>query len=289
MHELGEPLERALYNLGYQLAARDRFIDEFEADVEGLRLARRRGDRVAEQRALGHLVHSHWDLGEWDEAEQLVAEMTIDDIRTIGERTIGTLYVALGRGNVVEARSAFETGLGEVESDEPQSRLGRRLLEAMVLRAEHRLPEALAAAHEALELRDLSTLHPFYKLAWIEACETAFELGDEEQIEELLGEVERLPPSDRTPRLVAQEARFRGRLLALRGDPEGAAALLARATEVIRGLQTPYPLAMTLVERAELGADDPAPLLAEAREILERLGAKPWLERIDAAERAVAV
>jgi hypothetical protein len=46
---------------------------------------------------------------------------------------------------------------------------------------------------------------------------------------------------------------------------------------------------MTLVERAELGVDDPAPLLAEAREILERLGAKPWLERIDAAERAVAV
>ena len=40
---------------------------------------------------------------------------------------------------------------------------------------------------------------------------------------------------------------------------------------------------MALVEQAELGVDDPAPLLAEAREIFERLGATPWLERVDAA------
>ncbi len=46
---------------------------------------------------------------------------------------------------------------------------------------------------------------------------------------------------------------------------------------------------MALVEQAELGVDDPAPLLAEAREIFERLGATPWLERVDALERAVTV
>jgi hypothetical protein len=51
----------------------------------------------------------------------------------------------------------------------------------------------------------------------------------------------------------------------------------------------PYPLAMVLVERAELGVADPAPLIAEAREILERLGASLWLERLEAVERAVAV
>ena len=131
--------------------------------------------------------------------------------------------------------------------------------------------------------------HPLYKQAWIEACEIASALGDEAQVEELLGDVERLPPSERTPRLVAQEARFRGRLLALRGDQDGAAGLLARAVDGFRTLQMPYYLAMALVEQAELGVEDPAPLLAEAREILERLGAKPWLERVDAAERAVAV
>ena len=288
-HESGEPLERALFNLSYEFAARDRFADSRGADLEGMELARRRGDRVAEQRCLGHLVFNHWDLGDWKEVEQLVAEMTVDDIRTVGERTAGTMSLALARGDVAGARAAFETGSAQLDSDESQTRLGNRLFEAMLLRAEGRLSEALDAAREALELRELSTLHPFYKQAWIEACEAAFALGDEAQVEELLGEVERLPPSDRTPRIVAQEARFRGRLLALRGDRDGAAGLLARTVDGFRAMQTPYPLAIALVEQAELAVDDPAPLLAEAREIFKRLGAAPWLERLDDLERAVTV
>ena len=288
-HELGEPLVRALYNLSYQFASRDWFADAAAADLEGLELARRRGDRVAEQRCLGHLVFARWDLGEWDEVEQLVTEMTVDDIRTIGERTSGALQLALGRGDVPKARAALEAGSAIRDSQEWQTRSFFRMLEAQLLRAEGRLPESLAAAHEALTIGEISTLHPLYKQAWIEACETASALGDEAQVEELLGDVERLPPSERTPRLVAQEARFRGRLLALRGDRDGAAGLLARAVDGFRTLQMPYYLAMALVEQAELGVEDPAPLLAEAREIFERLGAKPWLERVDAAERAVAV
>jgi class 3 adenylate cyclase/tetratricopeptide (TPR) repeat protein len=288
-HELGEPLERALYNLAYQFASRDRFVDEITVDREGLELARRRGDRVAEQRALGHLMYGHWDLGEWRETERLVTEMTVDDIRTIGERTGGVMNLALARGDVAKARAAFDADSAQLDSDEPQSRLGFLLFEAGLLRAERRLPEALAAGRGALAIRELSTLHPFYKVAWIETCEIAFDLGDEEQVEELLGEVDRLPPSERTPRLVTQEARFRGRLLGLRGDRNGAEELLARAIEGFRALQTPYPLAMALVEQAELGVGDPAPLLAEAREILDRLGATPWLDRIDALDRAVTV
>jgi class 3 adenylate cyclase/tetratricopeptide (TPR) repeat protein len=289
VHESGEPLERALFNLSYEFAARDRFADSAVADLEGIELARRRGDRVAEQRCLGHLVFSRWDLGEWKEVEQLVAEMTVDDIRTIGERTAGTTCLALARGDLAGARAAFETGSAQLASDESQSLLGNRLFEAMLLRAEGRLPEALDAAREALELRELSTLHPFYKQAWIEACETAFALGDEAQVEELLGEVERLPPSDRTPRILAQEARFRGRLLALRSDPTAAAELLSRAVEGFRAMQTPYPLAIALAEQAELGVEDPAPLLAEAREIFERLGAAPWVKRLDELDRAVTI
>jgi class 3 adenylate cyclase/tetratricopeptide (TPR) repeat protein len=288
-HELGDPLERALYNLSYQFAGRDRFADSAAADFECLELARRRGDRVEEQRALGHLVYSRWDLGEWEEVEQLVQELTLDDVRTIGERTMGLLNLALARGDVAGARAAVEAGLAQSDTDEVQGLLAFRMMEARVLRAEQRPLEALTAAREALAIRELSALHPFYKLAWIEACEAAFDLGDQEQIDELLGEVERLPPSERTPRLVAQEARFRSRLLALRGDRDGAAELLARAVDGFRALQTPYPLAMALVEQAELGVDDPAPLLAEAREIFERLGATPWLDRVDALERAVTV
>jgi ATP/maltotriose-dependent transcriptional regulator MalT len=164
------------------------------------------------------------------------------------------------------------------------------MLEAQVLRAEHRPRDALEAACEALAIvHEVSALHPFYKTAWIEACEAAFDLGDQGKVEELLGELDPLLLSERTPLLVAQEARVRARLAAVRGDRDAAAEYLAQAVNGFRELQHPYPLAMTLVEQAELGVDDPAPLLAEAREILERLGATPWLERVDAAERAVAV
>jgi tetratricopeptide (TPR) repeat protein len=287
-HELGEPLERALYNLSYQFAARDRLADSAAADLEAIELARRGGDRVAEQRGLGHLVFNRWYLGEWEEVERLVAEMTVDDVRTVGERTIGIVYLALARGDVAKAREALEAASAYSGADEVQTRRFYRLMDSFVLHAERQLLEALAAARDALARDELTALHPLYKEAWIQACEVAFELGDQAQIEDLLGEVEQLPPSERTPRLLAQEARFRGRLLAVRDEREDAAELLARAVEGFRALQTPYPLAIALVEQAEL-VDDPAPLLTEAREILERLGATPWLERVDAAERAVAV
>jgi hypothetical protein len=45
----------------------------------------------------------------------------------------------------------------------------------------------------------------------------------------------------------------------------------------------PFYLAVALLELAELTREEAA--LAEAREIFERLGAKPWLERL-AAESA---
>ncbi|HLY85461.1 MAG TPA: adenylate/guanylate cyclase domain-containing protein [Gaiellaceae bacterium] len=288
-HDLGEPLARALYNFSYQFACRDRFRESASVDYEGLELARRRGDRVSEQRYLGHLVFNRFDLGEWHEVEQLVGELTVDDIRTVGERMIGVVNLALARGDVAGARTAFEAGSRDLDSDEYQTRFFLHLLEAQLLRAEGRPAAALTAVRDALGIEGVSPLHPLSKLAWIEACEAAFDLGDQDQIEELLGEAERLPPSEQTPRLVAQEARFRGRLLALRGDRDGAAELLSGAVDGLRELEMPYYVAISLAELAELGVDNPAPLLAEARDIFERLGATPWLERLDALDRAVTV
>ena len=53
---------------------------------------------------------------------------------------------------------------------------------------------------------------------------------------------------------------------------------------MFRELELPFYLAVTLLEHGELLADqgqasEAEPLLAEATEIFERLGATPWLER----------
>jgi tetratricopeptide (TPR) repeat protein len=288
IHELGEPLDRALHNLSYELAARDRVPEAEEADIEVIERAHRRGDRVNEQRALSHRLYNLWALGDWDALEDIRLQVTLPDTHASLGRLFAAVSLSVPRGDVAAARAALEQEAGLRAQDEAQQLVGLRGLEAKVLRAEQRPLDALTVAREGLDM-GLPAIHPFWKGVWFEACEAALDLRDEGQVEELLGEVDRLRPSDRTPRLVAQEARLRGRLLALRGDRDEAIALLERAVVGFRELQMPYDLAIALLEQAELAVEDPAPLLAEAREIFERLRASPWLERVDAAERAVAV
>jgi hypothetical protein len=62
----------------------------------------------------------------------------------------------------------------------------------------------------------------------------------------------------------------------LNGDPSSYEA----AAEGFRELGLPFWLAVTLLEHGELTGDES--FLAEAREIFERLEARPWLERLDA-------
>ena len=108
----------------------------------------------------------------------------------------------------------------------------------------------------------------------VEALEAAFALGESAKVEELLALVEGVPIGTRPPYLDAQARRFRARL---DGDPSGYAA----AAEQFRNLSLPFWLAVTLLEHGELTGDESS--LAEAREIFERLEARPWLERLEAA------
>ena len=287
-HDLREPLNRALHNFSYQLHARDRFTESVEIQLELLERARRQGDAVQEQRTLGHLGYSRWALGEWRELEEIVEQLVLPDMHVTEERTNFEVRLALSRGDVAAARAALDQAAELGTSGEMQMRLGHAAVEASVLRAEGRALEALAAARSGLEVHPLPT-HPFYKEAWFQACEGAFDLGDLDQVDELLGLFDRMTPSDQSPLLAAYAARFRARLLELRGDRDAASALRTRAIDEFRALEMPHHVAITLLEQAEAGVGDTPASLAEAREIFERLGAKPWLERVDAAERAVAV
>ena len=83
----------------------------------------------------------------------------------------------------------------------------------------------------------------------------------------------------------AMAMRFRARLAP---DTPEADGRFKSATGLFREIGAPFYQACTMLEHAEwLTAngrmDDAAPLLTEARETFERLGASPWLERLDAA------
>ena len=119
------------------------------------------------------------------------------------------------------------------------------------------------------------------KLGLVEALEAAFALGDTEKLRELLDVIAVLRPGERPPLLEAHMHRFRGKLA---GDE----AEFAAATELFRERSLTFWLAVTMLEHGELLASrergaDAEPLLAEAREIFERLEAGPWLARVDAS------
>ncbi len=91
--------------------------------------------------------------------------------------------------------------------------------------------------------------------------------------------VESLRPGERPPLLEAHANRFRAK-------STGDEARFKTATNLFRDLSLEFWLAVTLLEHGELltGQGKPEvaePLLAEARKIFERLGAAPWLERLD--------
>jgi tetratricopeptide (TPR) repeat protein len=291
-HELGSALLRALINLSYQFSARDNFSEAKRIDLEGLELSRKRGERDEEQMFLIHLLADNMLLGDWDEVFRVSGQLdevapSSDSHREAKLMAMPTTHVH--RGDIGEARSELEAGSVSASAEEVQTRVLYSLCEAVVLRAERRPQEALAAASRALNERDkLNVRHPFFKHSLVEATEAAFDLDDLDRVTELLGEWERMRPTDRTPFLEGHYARFQARLAARHGGDDNVEPGLIRAHDLFRELAMPFYLAVALLEHGEwLVAHDrtqeAGPLLEEANHIFERLKARPWVERATAA------
>jgi hypothetical protein len=153
-----------------------------------------------------------------------------------------------------------------------------------VLRARGELAEALETARKVVERGGaLGASSPGMKFAFVEMVEAALDV-DLSAAEQITEKVAHLPLGQSTPYLRAQGARFR----ALRDsslDRASADSGFKEAVGRLREIEVPFWLAVTLLEQGEWlvargRADESEPLLAEAGEILQRLGARPWLERL---------
>ena len=118
------------------------------------------------------------------------------------------------------------------------------------------------------------------------AVEAALLVGDIGRAEELLASAEAMGYGLVPQSVRAQTMRFRARLAAVSGDADRADGVYRRATGLLRELATPFPMAVALLEHAELLAEarrgvDAEAILAEARAVFARLGAVPWLDRAD--------
>jgi tetratricopeptide (TPR) repeat protein len=292
-YELPDAALRAFNNLGDVLHRRDR-CEEATVQLElGIAYARRVGDRNWEQVLLGELCWSLALTGRWSEALSFfnqVPEERLVELNAVFLMTLPEPLVAQGR--LEEARRLIALHARHENSPDLQARTSYRAAEAVVLHTEGKEREALAAADEVLTtLLPIRPADQTVKVAFPHALEAALALGERGRAEELLASVEALPPGRLAPSLRAHAARFRARLVAHGGDPREAERGFATAAAIFREYGIPFWLAVTVTEHgewliAEDRAPEAAPLLAEARETFERLGANPWLARLESAEAA---
>jgi tetratricopeptide (TPR) repeat protein len=268
---------RAMNNLAVVYESSDQFAEAADLSDRGVELARRVGDRVWEELFLLGPISALVLLGRWDAA---LARETEGRAAGFQDLTLVTPLVVTecAQGEIARARSRLDESAELKVSDDAQARFGYLFAEAHVLRAEGRPEEALSALEPVLA-GGFGVTFLTMKLSLVEAIEAAFALGDSAGVQEQLDRIEALRPGERPVLLEAHALRFRAKLT---GDEAGYRAAAALFRE--RSLE--FWLAVTLLEHGE--AVERQPLVAEAREIFERLGATPWLERAGVAEPAPA-
>jgi class 3 adenylate cyclase/tetratricopeptide (TPR) repeat protein len=287
-HEKPSAALRAYYNFADTLCHVDRYEEAAKAVRDGLALARRVGARWWEWQFLGQL-YPLFSLGAWDEVESMIAQLPEErwtEIRLAwpGILTFGATVRSF-RGNPADAETLLQRCAAMESSADVQERDSFHLGRANLLLMSGDAARALEAAELALESREsMGTTQEYGKQGFVTAVEAALELNDLGKVEELVSAVEALPPGSSSQFFQAQVSRFRAHLSGRRGDSADADRRFKRAEGLFRELALVFYLAVTQLEHAdwlteEGRALEAEPLLAEAREIFERLEATPWLER----------
>jgi class 3 adenylate cyclase/tetratricopeptide (TPR) repeat protein len=286
-HDLHTAALRAYNNLLVVLDAADRIPESLALCEQAIEFARRVGDRGQEATFVGGSAGSLYLVGRWDEALARANEAGEAATTTFAQSALlDVVHLRCERGEPQVARELLErfAAVGESDSDEAAS--AYKVYEARALRAEGRIQEALASAEGALAFRDTIGMTAYStKGAIAEALECSLALGDVAKTQELLGILDALRPGELTPWFRGIRAHYRGRLSAAVGGAD-AGAHFQEAERVYEGLGTPFFLAVAQLEHAEWlasqgEAGDAAALQVAAREMFDRLGAVPWLERAD--------
>jgi len=299
-HELHGPALRAYINLSATFAeAGDQIEEGLRYATEGLTLARRVGSRTMEWNLLAHLVGHTMRLGRWDESISWAAEIpSPDEVPGTAFATAWTLPVlvmmAARRGDIEQAEGLHQRllALPQALADE-QNRSTTALTRAFVRHAQGRFEDAFDAAMEAIAFKETAgaTLWSV-QVAIVEAVEASLALGDVSGAEALITDVDSWPQREITSQLRAETTRMSARIAAVGGDHLAAEVAFASAIGQLRKIGDPYLLAEAIAELAEclLAQDrlsEAQPPLADARRIFDRLGATPWVERIERLEHSL--
>jgi class 3 adenylate cyclase/tetratricopeptide (TPR) repeat protein len=281
---------RAWNNLAVFLEYQDRDAEVIELIESMLELARRKGDRSSELTALLGITTPLLALGRWDEAARRVEEAEaaeeLEALQWAATRLVEVVPMRIRRGDIVAARQAFDTAQGRADPHNTEVQVRVDSAEIELLNAEGRHAEALATSEQLLKAipqLGLSDLGIKRTIAYGVAA--ALEVGDLDAADAMLAIVRQARPGMVGRYLRGQVARLDARLSALRGNHEAVEAGFETAIAVFSGLGTPFEHGVALCEFAEWleaqGRSDAAATVAlESSTLFERLGARPWLERV---------
>jgi class 3 adenylate cyclase/tetratricopeptide (TPR) repeat protein len=264
---------RAFANLSNGMLERDRIDDALSYQRRGLELSARLGFRGSWGFLQGHLATSMWLRGDWDEAVAAFEAMddpesSADALVSAGVASTGMIPLFLARGELERARDLLRVWAGGEESADVQARASALAAFAAVRLAEGDAEAARRGAREAFDLG------------------FAVALGDLTGPEEVLSVVEAHPLGLLAPLLRAQASRYRARLNAARGLPDGVEAGYKTAAGMLREMGSPFFLAVVQAEHGtwlsgQGRLDDAAGPLHEARATFQRLGARANLDALD--------
>ncbi len=257
---------------------KDAYVDALHYLDESLALTRKLGDRPGEWSVLAERTYPLYMLGRWPEVIETAQEFTQDRVDaggTVLSLLQSAVEIYVNCGEIENARRVASMFAALGESSDRQESSCYYAAQSSLNAAEGRFREALTAAETTVEARRTMGIQAqSVKQGIVQGVEAALAVGELAKAEELLALVEAVPLGTRPPYLDAHARRFRARV---EGDPSG----LASAAATFRELGLPFWLAVTLLEHGDLAGDEAS--LEEAREIFERLGARPWLVRLDKA------
>jgi predicted ATPase/class 3 adenylate cyclase len=286
-------------NLASTLEEADRLEDCLEHYAQAETLARRLGDRVSVASTRLTRYNALLELGRWDEYASLYEEYLEHDapelsaVLLLSCMRVTVVWLQLRRGDVTAARTVLVETAKSFEDASVELRGGCDAARAAVASAEGRAVDALTSAEAGLRSCLEQSFPVIACLNLVEAVDAAFTLGRDEKVEELIDLVRGHYRPGRQRSIDAHIHRWQAALAAHRGKDADVPDHFAFALEAFAALTRPFWLAVTQLEFAEWllrkeRESEAAELLIRARSAFTRLGAAPWMERVDATARTTA-
>jgi class 3 adenylate cyclase len=278
-HNLTEPILGSLMVAGYHLGEIDN-VAAAESYREGLDLARRVGHRVLSEQFVNNIGYTGFLVGTWDEALAELDAVLAGDLDPAARIWLlsNELIIRASRGDPVDEGLAELERLSEGFSD-PHVASAPMDTKANVAQAAGRLDEAQRYWVGIAAVVKSQAPASFYQAA--RPALWARDLGA------MKGYLTEIQASGFHGKVIdAREVTVRAGIAALEGRTKESLAMYEQALDAWRTLRITWEEALTgldMVTALDAAAPEIQAVAESTRKIFERLGARPYLERLNAA------